>query len=178
MGVPIFSLKCNVLFIMNPWCCLFPLFLLLVACQAPTRPLNDLSETQTKYTMKLSDSEWKKRLQPEAYEVLRNKATEAPFSGRYVNTTAEGSYVCAGCGTELFSSKDKFDAGCGWPSFSAALDNGRILEQEDLSKGRVRTEIICAHCGGHLGHVFNDGPAPTGLRYCVNSVSLDFEPKE
>lgn len=126
--------------------------------------------------MNISEDEWKQRLSPEQYEVLRNKATERPFSGKYVNTTAEGIYVCAGCGAELFSSADKFDAGCGWPSFSAALAEGRIIERTDRSHGMVRTEIICARCGGHLGHVFDDGPLPTGLRYCVNSVSLDFRP--
>lgn len=119
-----------------------------------------------------------KRLTPEQYEVLREKGTERPFSGKYVNVTDKGIYVCAACGAELFSSADKYDAGCGWPSFSAALTEGKIIEKKDLSYGMIRTEIQCARCGGHLGHVFDDGPKPTGLRYCVNSVSLDFKPAE
>lgn len=155
-----------------------PLFAALMACQAPTSPYTQLTEPTQTFSMKLSDSEWKQRLRPDQYEVLRNKATERPFSGQYVNTTADGTYHCAGCGSPLFSSKDKFDAGCGWPSFSAALADGSIIKQQDLSHGMIRTEIICASCGGHLGHLFDDGPKPTGLRYCVNSISLTFEPNE
>lgn len=148
------------------------------ACQAQEPEIEIEPEKVNSNTMKTTDDEWKELLTPEQYEVLRNKSTEKPFSGKYVNHTAKGIYVCAGCGTELFSSGDKFDAGCGWPSFSAALADGRILEKQDLSHGMVRTEIVCAKCGGHLGHIFNDGPKPTGLRYCVNSVSLDFKPAE
>jgi peptide-methionine (R)-S-oxide reductase len=124
---------------------------------------------------KMSEEEWKKVLTPEQYAVLREKATEKPFSGKYYMLNEKGIYVCAACGAELFSSEDKFDAGCGWPSFSNALAEGRVIEKPDNSHGMIRTEILCANCGGHLGHVFDDGPKPTGLRYCVNSVSLEFK---
>lgn len=124
--------------------------------------------------MQKSDSVWRMSLTPEQYSVLREKATERPFTGKYVYTSEKGIYYCAACGNELFSSDDKFDAGCGWPSFTDELADGKILTREDLSHGMVRTEIICARCGGHLGHLFDDGPKPTGQRYCVNSASLNF----
>ncbi len=119
---------------------------------------------------------WKKKLSEEEYRVLRQKGTEAPFTGRYVSTHDQGVYRCAGCGEELFTSESKFDSGCGWPSFDAALPGGKVVEEADRSHGMVRTEITCGKCGGHLGHVFDDGPTPTGLRYCVNSVSVKLEP--
>ncbi len=122
-----------------------------------------------------TDADWKKALSPEQFDVLRKKGTEAPFSGKYWNTKADGTYVCAGCGAELFTSADKFDSGCGWPSYTRAVDEGRIIEHVDSSHGMERTEVVCAKCGGHLGHVFDDGPAPTGKRYCINSASLDFK---
>lgn len=121
-----------------------------------------------------TEEEWKKTLTPEQYRVLREKGTEAPFSGKYYRHDEKGNYHCAGCGALLFSSDSKFDAGCGWPSFSAALEKGNILEKTDTSHGMVRTEVVCKNCGGHLGHVFDDGPSPTGLRYCINSVSINF----
>lgn len=153
--------------------------LLLGSCNAQNTGVSkETAQQQKDSLMDLTNDDWKQRLSPEQYEVLRNKATERPFSGKFVNTTAQGTYVCAACGAELFSSKDKFDAGCGWPSFSDALAEGRIVEKPDLSGGMVRTEIQCARCGGHLGHLFDDGPKPTGLRYCVNSVSLDFKPAD
>jgi peptide-methionine (R)-S-oxide reductase len=122
-----------------------------------------------------TDEEWKKTLTSEQFDVLRKKGTEAPFSGKYWNMKADGTYVCAGCGAELFTSADKFDSGCGWPSYTRAVDDGRIIEHVDTSHGMVRTEVVCARCGGHLGHVFDDGPAPTGKRYCSTSASLDFK---
>jgi peptide-methionine (R)-S-oxide reductase len=122
-----------------------------------------------------TDEEWKKILNPEQYEVLREKGTEAPYSGKYYLHKEKGTYVCAACGEELFKSDTKFDAGCGWPSFSDVIDSTRVVYTKDKSHGMIRTEITCAKCGGHLGHVFDDGPAPTGQRYCINSVSIEFK---
>jgi peptide-methionine (R)-S-oxide reductase len=127
--------------------------------------------------VKKTDEEWKKSLTPEQYAVLRQKDSERAFTGKYWNTKDDGTYVCAGCGAELFTSADKFDSGCGWPSYTRAVEDGRVIEKIDESHGMVRTEVLCARCGGHLGHVFDDGPAPTGRRYCINSASLDFKKK-
>jgi len=118
---------------------------------------------------------WKEILTQEEYRVMREKGTESPFSGTYNIHNDKGIYRCKGCNEELFSSKSKFDSGCGWPSFDEEIEKGKIKEIIDESYGMLRTEIICANCESHLGHVFNDGPTKTGLRYCVNSISLDFE---
>jgi peptide-methionine (R)-S-oxide reductase len=126
--------------------------------------------------MELSEEEWKSRLSEEEYRVLRQKGTEPPFSGSFNSHYSDGKYLCKGCGAELFDHHSKFDSGCGWPSFDQELEKGKILEVLDKSHGMIRTEIVCANCKGHLGHVFNDGPTSTGIRYCVNSVSLDFKP--
>lgn len=125
-----------------------------------------------------TDAEWKMKLSPEQFHILREKGTERPFSGHYDNFFQEGIYLCAGCGAELFGSNAKFNSGCGWPSFDQALSGEGIEYADDNSFGMHRTEIRCSRCGGHLGHVFNDGPTATGMRYCVNSASLKFEQKD
>jgi peptide-methionine (R)-S-oxide reductase len=122
--------------------------------------------------------QWRQELSPERFQVLREKGTEPAWTGTLLDMHDPGLFRCAGCGAELFRSDDKFDSGSGWPSFTRAVKDGVIDEHEDRSHGMVRTEITCAACGGHLGHVFPDGPGPTGLRYCVNSLSLDFEPEK
>ncbi|HEY9480915.1 MAG TPA: peptide-methionine (R)-S-oxide reductase MsrB [Candidatus Paceibacterota bacterium] len=124
-----------------------------------------------------TEEEWKERLSPEAYQALRQKGTEAPFSGKLLKADAEGVYRCAACGNPLYSSDAKFDSGTGWPSFDAALPKA-VREIVDDSHGMRRTEIVCARCGSHLGHVFDDGPTKTGKRYCMNSVCLDLEEKK
>ena len=125
------------------------------------------------------EEELQQRLSPEEYEVLRNKGTEPPFSGKYVNEHGKGMYVCKVCGAELFSSDTKFDSGTGWPSFTDVASNEHVILQEDASHGMARTEVLCAQCGSHLGHLFHDGPAEKGgKRYCINSVCLDLKKEE
>jgi len=125
--------------------------------------------------MKKSEEEWKKQLDDETYQVLRKKATERPFTGKYLHNNEKGIYVCAGCGAPLFSSHTKFESGTGWPSFWSPAEKENVEEKSDHSLFMNRVEILCKNCGGHLGHVFQDGPQPTGLRYCVNSLSLNFK---
>lgn len=150
--------------------------MMLTACNSQdtkktdTKPAHTMDSTQIAKT----DEEWKKILTPEQYYVLREKGTDRPFTGKYYLTTDKGVYLCAACGTELFTSDMKFESHCGWPSFDKAMEGGKITTVVDRSHGMVRTEILCAKCGGHLGHLFDDGPTDTGLRYCVNSTSINF----
>jgi len=128
--------------------------------------------------LNLSEAEWRERLSPEQYQILRQGGTERAFTGAYDKNKAAGDYTCAGCGAPLFTSDTKYDSGSGWPSFYAPVDADVVDEHRDMAHGMVRTEVRCARCDGHLGHVFPDGPRPTGLRYCMNSASLDFVPKD
>ncbi|TNE30123.1 MAG: peptide-methionine (R)-S-oxide reductase [Bacteroidetes bacterium] len=151
-----------------------------VACNAQEQKSNGghasaTTSNEMGYNVEKSDSAWRASLTDAQYRVLREKGTERPHTGEYNLHFENGIYTCAGCGAELFSSEAKFDSHCGWPSFDKALSSNTVVEIPDNSHGMVRTEIVCANCGGHLGHVFDDGPTETGMRYCINSVSLGFE---
>lgn len=129
-----------------------------------------------KYPKNKPENQWKEELDDLQYHVLRNKGTERPFTGEYDKHYEEGTYSCAGCGHELFQSEQKYNSGCGWPAFWGELESAEIEQVRDTSHGMIRTELVCSKCGGHLGHIFNDGPPPSGKRYCINSVSLKFNP--
>ena len=131
--------------------------------------------TMDTFAIKKTEDDWRKQLTPVQFNVLREKGTERPFTGEYDKFYEQGTYYCAACGAEFFTSKTKYNSGCGWPAFYEPSVNKNIVEKKDVSHGMVRIEVMCAKCGGHLGHVFNDGPQPTGLRYCINSGSLRFE---
>ncbi len=145
--------------------------------QLPPTFADTLTWKDTIQPVTKSDAEWKQLLTQEEYEVLREKGTERPFTGKYWNLHEEGVYICKACKLPLFSSESKFESGTGWPSFYKAIQNSHLSILKDTSFGMIREEVNCARCGGHLGHVFDDGPEPTGLRYCMNSVSLDFVKK-
>jgi peptide-methionine (R)-S-oxide reductase len=150
--------------------------LFLFSCNAKSQNDPQMNENNNPgFEVEKSEDEWRQILSPVEFSILREKGTEYAFTGEFFNHKEKGMYVCAGCGNELFTSDSKYDSGCGWPSFYEPLSKEKIGEFEDRSHGMVRTEIVCNKCGGHLGHVFPDGPKPTGLRYCVNSASLDFK---
>jgi peptide-methionine (R)-S-oxide reductase len=135
------------------------------------------TQQEMKFEVRKSEEEWRQQLTPEQFRVLREKGTERPYSGELYYVDEAGTYHCAACNNPLFRSDSKYDAHCGWPSFYEPISPNSVLERPDNSHGMIRTEVICGKCGGHLGHVFNDGPNPTGLRYCINSASLGFEKK-
>jgi len=139
--------------------------------------MTQTSNSATPEKIERSDAEWRAQLTPEQYHILRQKGTERAYTGALTQNHETGEYICVGCGAVLFGSDSKFDSGCGWPSFYIPKDSKAIVEHEDTSYGMRRVEVTCARCGGHLGHVFPDGPKPTGLRYCINSASLTFEHK-
>ena len=152
------------------------LFVSLIIISLNLSAQKSMKKDTPKYAISKTEQEWKAILSPLQYSVLRDKATERPFTGKYDNFYKKGTYACAACGTQLFKSDTKFDAHCGWPSFDEAIP-GTVIYKKDTAFGMIRTEILCAKCGGHLGHVFDDGPTDTGKRFCVNSASLNFNPK-
>ena len=142
----------------------------------PTNQIDTINKNPED-TVTKTEAQWREELTPEQFRVLRQAGTERPYTGEYTSSKAAGVYTCAGCGADLFDSSLKFDSHCGWPSFFDALDESKIERREDNSHGMHRVEVLCKRCGGHLGHLFDDGPLPTGQRYCINSVSLGFKPK-
>ncbi|WP_295688329.1 peptide-methionine (R)-S-oxide reductase MsrB [uncultured Nevskia sp.] len=147
-----------------------------ISCRSESEPLSAATTSAERFEVSRSDEEWRKQLTPNQYAVLRREATERPYTSPLNDEHHAGTFACAGCDRELFASDTKFESGTGWPSFWKPIDKTAVGEREDGSAGMARTEVHCGRCGGHLGHVFNDGPVPTGLRYCMNGVAMSFKP--
>ncbi len=150
------------------------------SCEAPSAPAEKSGDqmTEHQFPVQKTDEQWREQLTEEQYHVLREAGTERAFTGKYWDEHADGIYHCAGCGNALFDAEHKFDSGTGWPSYTRPIDEGAVAEREDNSHGMTRTEVVCADCGGHLGHVFTDGPEPTSLRYCINSAALTLKGRQ
>jgi len=154
------------------------IFALTACSQNEGSEMSNKEKAPTQNVDEMTEDQWREKLSPEEYRVLREKGTERAFTGEYWDSKEQGTYTCAACGEALFDSETKFESGSGWPSYYQPLDKDAVAEENDMSLGMVRSEVTCGNCGGHLGHVFNDGPQPTGMRYCINSASLDFVPEE
>lgn len=164
---------------LKKWFIIFILVFIATCVKTDIQENSDIKDDKGEYMFEIekTEEEWRKELPPDVYYIMREKGTERPFSGEYYDHKEKGVYHCAACGNKLFGSEAKFESGTGWPSFYEPYDENSVVKRPDSASGMIRTEVLCARCGGHLGHVFDDGPPPTGKRYCINSLALDFEKK-